>query len=178
VKKRRTLIRRLFSRRVYAGEDHTDHAVLTAASGVDHTDFQALVANAGREVKPEYKRLICEQLRRWGIPDACVSVEVISLGPSVSGRESFVGLLRLTTWHRKGALRLLLGLPILERKVRELVSTVWVAEVSDFGGLWLHAAGELQGNAATSELRSLLVSLTGARAQAHLRANGTRPAPL
>jgi hypothetical protein len=60
----------------------------------------------------------------------------------------------------------MLGLPMLDAKVRKSVAALWLADVSHFGGLWLHAGGQLQSGGPIGELRQLLVSLTGPRAQA------------
>lgn len=141
------------------------------------TDYQSL-GQAADGLHAEYQRIIELQMKRWGVSETCASVEVHQVGKAADGREVFVGAVRLHAWDRKPALRLLLGLPLLEAKVRKTIRAHWLAEVSHFSGLWLHASEKLQGTAASGELRSLVVALTGPRAQAGLRserADGSRP---
>jgi len=107
----------------------------------------------------EYKALICEQLTRGGIALACLDVEVRTAGNGRYNRPVFVAMLRLAHWERRSALRLLVGLPILEQRVKRLVRGSWLREVSHFGGMWLHASGQLQDSAAMKDLRAVLLSL-------------------
>lgn len=108
----------------------------------------------------EYQQLVGAQLRRSGICEACTTLEVRRLGRAPDGFEVFVGMLRLHDWERRSGLRLLLGLPMVERRVRRAVQGTWLADYSHFGGLWLHASEKLHATSAPHELRQLLQSLT------------------
>jgi len=62
-------------------------------------------------------------------------------------------------WDRAPSVRLLLGLPILESRLRRVVRGSWLHEVSAFGGIWLHASGQLQDSAAMEDLRTLVIEI-------------------
>jgi hypothetical protein len=132
--------------------------------GEQPTDYESLKDSGAGGLAAEYEKIIEVQMRRMGISDGCASVEVRNTGQDAAGRDIFVGLVRLGGWERKSALRLLLGLPMLDTKVRRTIEGLWLGEVSSYGGLWLHAGGQLNEASAVTELRQLMMSLTGPRA--------------
>ena len=111
-------------------------------------------STAGLQV--EYQTLIANQFRRWGISAACTTIEVRKLGQAPDGYDVFVGLVRLTRWERESALRVLLGLPLLEAKVRKTLRATWLADFSHFAGLWLHSSEQIH---QAPELHALLGKL-------------------
>lgn len=114
----------------------------------------------GVGLEVEYQTLIATQFRRWGILPSSVTVEVRKIGQAPDGFDVLVGMVRLSQWDRISGLRLLLGLPLLEHKVRKAVRSTWLADFSHFGGLWLHASEQLHtSSAGMAELRDLLVHL-------------------
>lgn len=114
----------------------------------------------GDGLEAEYETLIANQCQRWGIAEASFTVEVRQLGRGRDGMALYAGMLRLVRWERDSALRMLLGLPLLEAKIRRVVGGLWLCEVSRFGGLWLHASGQLQDTAAMKELRQAMLMLS------------------
>src|SRR6478672_4026106 len=72
------------------------------------------------EITEEYRSTILDQLLRGGVSPGCIELEVRPSGKARDGRVIFVGMLRLVHWERTSAVRLLLGLPILESRVRRL----------------------------------------------------------
>jgi hypothetical protein len=115
---------------------------------------------SGENLESEYESLISTQCRRWGISGNSVSVQVRQLGRAGDGRIVYVGMLRLTKWDRVSALRMLIGLPLLEAKLRKAVRNLWLGEVSHFSGLWLHASEQLSSTPAMKELRDVMLELT------------------
>ena len=113
----------------------------------------------GEGLEVEYQSLIATQFRRWGIATGCVTIEVRQIGRAPDGFDVFVGMVRLAQWDRTSALRVLVGLPLLEAKVRKTVRATWLADFSHFGGLWLHASESLHATPAMAELRDLMVQL-------------------
>lgn len=111
------------------------------------------------EIAGEYRSIINDQLVRGGVLGHCVEVDVRQAGKLRDGQPMFLAMLRLTTWERKSAIRLLLGLPILESRLRRAVRGSWLREVSHFGGIWVHASGQLQDGHAMEDLRSLIVDV-------------------
>ena len=111
------------------------------------------------EITAEYRDIVMDQIARGGVSASSVELDVRAAGKLRDGRVNYVGMLRLVQWERPSAVRLLLGLPILESRVRRLVRGSWLNDVSHFGGLWLHASGQLQDSDAMEDLRMLLIDI-------------------
>jgi hypothetical protein len=116
----------------------------------------------GDGLEIEYQAIIAQQFKRWGIRPSCVSVEVRKFGRAPDGFDVFVGMVRLSQWERASGFRVLLGLPLLETKVRKAVRATWLADFSHFGGLWLHASEQLHSMPGASEVRDVLADLVPA----------------
>ena len=126
------------------------------------TDYQGFLDQSVKSEEPlpaEYGKLVGATLMRWGISEGCASLEIKSVGEAADGRQTFVALIRVLAWEEQAGLRLLIGLPLLEKKIRKEIRAHWIGEVSDFGGLWLHASENLADAAAHEKLHKLLVSL-------------------
>jgi hypothetical protein len=111
------------------------------------------------EVVEEYRSLILEQLLRGGVSPDCLEIDVKPGGNSRDRRPVYVAMLRLVRWERSSALRLLLGLPILESRLRRSARGSWLNEVSHFGGVWLHASGQLQDSLVMEDLRTVMIDV-------------------
>lgn len=112
-----------------------------------------------QEIQTEYRGIILDQLIRGGVAPGCIELDIRASGRMKDGRTTFVGMVRLVHWERPSAVRLLLGLPILESRVRRTVRGSWLREVSHFGGVWLHASGQLQDTVAMEDLRTLVLDI-------------------
>jgi hypothetical protein len=123
------------------------------------TDYQNLEDTSGG-LDAEYRRMVTTHLERIGVPPECAVVEVEELDAG-RGKPAFVATVCLIAWDRNAVLRVLLGLPLLDKKVRKAAEVSWAADVSVFKGVQLRVAESLHDSRATSELRHLLVSLTG-----------------
>ncbi len=117
-------------------------------------------AGPGEGLEVEYERLVAAQFRRMGICEDCTTIEVRRVGQGPHGFDVLVGMVRLHRWERTSALRLLVGLPLIESRVRKLVRSTWLADYSHFGGLWLHASEHLHEEPGVEELRELVMALT------------------
>ncbi len=100
--------------------------------------------------------LVQEQLARGGIPSQLAQLEVRQQGEAADGLPVFAAMLRLTAWDSPAAVRLLLGLPLLERHVRRALHGHWVAEASHFAGLWVHPSTRLLDRATLHEVSVLV----------------------
>ena len=135
-------------------------AAARARPGSEHqTDYQSL-GETGGGLETEYRRLVYQHLERWGVTDRHVSVQVQQLHDH-GGKEAFTAVVCLTSWERNAVVRVLLGLPLLDKKIRKAVDVSWLADVSVFRGLQLKVAESLHDAQASAELRHLVVSLTG-----------------
>ncbi len=108
----------------------------------------------------EYERMVRAQFDRLGIASDCVTIEVRRIGHGPHGFDVLVAMVRLHRWERASALKLLVGLPLIESRLRKLVRSTWLADYSHFAGLWLHASEHLHEEPGVEELRELLASLT------------------
>src|SRR3569832_1442498 len=70
------------------------------------------------EVVDEDRSILIDQLIRGGVAPDCVEIEVKQGGKLRDGRNVYIGMLRLVKWDRAPSVRLLLGLPILESRLR------------------------------------------------------------
>ncbi|GAC1527629.1 MAG: hypothetical protein NVS2B4_05100 [Ramlibacter sp.] len=114
-----------------------------------------------QEIRSEYLVCIHEVLSRAGIARECVDVEIRHLGARADGRPAFAAMLRLVSWERTSGLRLLLGLPMLERAARRLCGASWAGEVSHYNGLWVHPSGQILDRALLKDLGADLSALEG-----------------
>ncbi len=127
----------------------------------DGADTDYLPGHGGGEgLETDYQGIIASHFRRWGVSNQCVTIEVRKIGQAPDGYDVFVGMVRLVRWERHSALRVLLGLPLLEAKIRKTVRATWLADYSHFTGLWLHTSEQLQ---VPDELRELLGALAPAQ---------------
>lgn len=120
----------------------------------------AAAAGHSEGLEVEYERLIRAQFGRLGISSDCATIEVRRIGHGPHGFDVLVAMVRLHRWERAAALRLLVGLPLIESRVRKLVRSTSLADYSHFAGLWLHASEHLHEDPGVEELRELLSSLT------------------
>ena len=123
------------------------------------TDYQSLGEAAGG-LDAEYRRIVGHHLQRWGVPESCAVVQIQQL-PDQAGKEVFLAVVCLVSWDRNSIVRVLLGLPLLDKKIRKAVEVSWLADLSIFRGVQLKVAESLHGTEASAELRHLVVSLTG-----------------
>jgi hypothetical protein len=94
------------------------------------------------DIRTRYESLLARELRHIGVPGECVHVEVGQKALD-NGRELCNIKLRIVRWERSAALRLLVGLPLLETRVRQAVAATELAESTQFAGIWLHSSGSL-----------------------------------
>lgn len=107
--------------------------------------------SAGLET--DYENAIDSQLRRMGIDPSCVHVRVCTVGRTPGGFDIVAGFLTLVQWERTSGVRLMLGMPSLEKRVRRFAGATWLADYSSFGGLWLAVSEKLD---ISGDLRTLL----------------------
>ena len=151
-------------------------STLFRRSAIGDSAFQP-AHDAAEGLEVEYRAMIVGQLsRNKGIATDCIDVNVRRFGLGPSGLDVFVGMIRLERWHRSTAVQLLLGLPLLEMKVRRSVRETWLADYSHFGGLWLHVSEHLGGRGELGELKPMMQRLSaGVDHGGHKTADATQP---
>lgn len=138
---------------------HRMRGAISTRRGEHQTDYQGLRDEAGDSLETEYERLVLRHLAQWGVHAESVVVRVDQLAPR-EGKEVFKATIYLVSWHRTTAVRVLLGLPILENKIRKVLQTLWLSDVSAFDGLAVQVSQACQQPATRSELRRIIVGLT------------------
>lgn len=126
-----------------------------------NTDYQDL-GNASGSLEAEYQRLVAHHLARWGVPEQHVVIEARAAG-SRQGRAVFDVVICLVHWDRITALRVLVGLPLFEKKIRRSLEGQWLQDVSVLRAVLVCTSERLQEPEPCAELRQTLVSLTGGR---------------
>lgn len=135
--------------------------VLRRRRSEHNTDYQDLGTASG-SLEAEYQRLVAHHLARWGVPEQHVVIEVRQAG-SRQGRLVFDVVICLAHWDRITALRVLVGLPLFEKKIRRAIEGQWLQDVSVLRAVLVCASERLQAPEPCAELRQTLVSLTGGR---------------
>lgn len=136
----------------------------------DAADTDYLPVNGGGEgLETDYQALIAAHFRRFGISNNCITIEVKKIGVAPDGYDVFIGMVRLVRWEQTSSLRVLLGIPLLEAKIRKTVRATWLADYSHFAGLWLHVSEQMQIPAELRELLGSLAPLPSATAGANLQ---------
>ena len=111
------------------------------------------------ELQADYRATLGAVLARADVDPSCVAIDVLHAGRMPGGRPRFTCFLRLVRWERRSALRLLIGLPHIEKAARQSVQDSWLGQASHFGGLWLQSASEVLEAPALRELRSAIETL-------------------
>ncbi|HYF17553.1 MAG TPA: hypothetical protein VEA40_06760 [Ramlibacter sp.] len=91
----------------------------------------------------EYRAVLANLLARIGLADAHVEMNVRHTGTAPDGLPVMGLKLRMTRWSPQ-SLKLLVGLPLLEKAAWRALRGSWVLEASHFGGVWLHASSSLE----------------------------------
>lgn len=146
-------------RKLFAGNGGTDSGGFEDAADTDYLP----VNGHGEGLETDYQGLIASHFRRFGVSNHCITIEVRKIGQAPDGFDVFVGLVRLIRWERDSALRVMLGMPVLEAKIRKSVRATWLADYSHFGGLWLHASERMKVPPELRELLGALAPLPGSK---------------
>ena len=120
-----------------------------------------------QEIQAEYRACVDEILLRAGIDAGCVDIEIRNQGTLADGRPALAIMLRLVNWERTSGLRLLLGLPMLERAARRLIGASWASEASHYTGLWVHPSGQILDRSLLKGLGADLCALEGFQSTDH-----------
>lgn len=94
-------------------------------------------------VTDQYHGLVLQELDRCGVDPHVVTVDVRQVGTAQDGLEVYAAMVHLTKWDQASSVRLLLGLPLIELKIRDAARASWLASSHHFVGLWVHASKQL-----------------------------------
>jgi hypothetical protein len=145
-------LRRLFAR----------DAAPVLNTGVDLQDISV------DELQDEYRACILEVFAKARLDKSSFGLEVHASAPLKDGRRVMTANVRLVKWDRITGLRLLVGLPMLERAVRRALAGSWASSSANFGGLWLHPSAQILDRALMKELARDLAILEDAGPYVHM----------
>lgn len=104
-----------------------------------------------------YCSLIRKTLQQCGVKSETLQIDLRCVDKASDGKPVYAAMIYIAQWERVSTLRLLIGLPLIESRLRDAARSSWMASQSHFVGIWLHASSRLE---APDELRSIIVQLT------------------
>ncbi|MDE2606683.1 MAG: hypothetical protein KGL68_12260 [Burkholderiales bacterium] len=140
-------------------------AKVAAASGAPGAEDSRWERPDTAEIVAAYLDIVRQQVEAAGIPGNAVAMDVVVVGRTGDGRPALTAMLKLSAWSERATIRLLLGLPLFEAKIRRCLRNHWLVDVSHFAGLWLHPSAPARDPQVLSQLREMLVRLEGEQVQ-------------
>jgi hypothetical protein len=130
----------------------------TVFSGLFRSSGGRALRDVAREdVATHYRNLVERNLLHCGISCDSLQIEIRCVDRAVDRKPVYAAMVYVARWERISALRLLVGLPLIEVRLREAARCSWMSSQSHFVGLWIHASSRL---ATPDELRRLILQLT------------------
>jgi hypothetical protein len=114
------------------------HARAAAASSVSSS-------LTTRDIETYYLRVIGNCLRRMLVADEDVEVRVRRAGTAASGLTAFAAYVRILRWDPIVTPVLLQNIPVIDARIRKVVSASVLLEQTHFAGLWFQAASSVPG---------------------------------
>jgi len=99
-----------------------------------------------RDIETYYLRVIGNCLKRLLVKDEDVQIGVKRTGTAPSGLTSFAGYVRILRWDPVVTPVLLQNLPVIDARIRKVVTASVLLEHTHFDGLWFQATASTQGS--------------------------------
>lgn len=99
-----------------------------------------------RDIETYYLRVIENCLKRMLIKEEDVQIGVRRTGTGPSGLSSFAGYVRVLRWDPVVTPVVLQNLPVIDARIRKVVSASVLLEHTQFDGLWVQASSSTQGS--------------------------------
>ncbi|HEY0883921.1 MAG TPA: hypothetical protein VGE20_01485 [Ramlibacter sp.] len=99
-----------------------------------------------RDIETYYLRVIGNCLKRMLIKEEDVQIGVRRTGTAASGLSSFAGYVRVLRWDPVVTPVVLQNLPVIDARIRKVVSASVLLEHTQFDGLWVQASSGTQGS--------------------------------
>jgi hypothetical protein len=97
------------------------------------------------DIETYYLGVIVDCLRRMLLPLDSFEVRVRPSGRSPAGLSAFAGYVRILKWDTVCTPILLQNLPVIDARVRKVVSASVILEGTHFAGLWFQAGSDVEG---------------------------------
>lgn len=98
-----------------------------------------------RDIENYYARVIGNCLQRMLVPPEDVELAVRRAGTDSSGLTAFTGYVRILRWNPVVTPVLLQNIPVIDARIRKLVSASVLLEHTHFAGLWFQATSSAEG---------------------------------
>jgi hypothetical protein len=102
-----------------------------------------------RDIETYYLRVIGNCLKRMLIKEEDVQIGVRRTGTAPSGLSSFTGYVRVLRWDPVATPVVLQNLPVIDARIRKVVSASVLLEHTQFDGLWFQATSSTKGSPTT-----------------------------
>lgn len=99
-----------------------------------------------RDIENYYFRVIFGCLRRMLIREQDVEVTIKRAGTAPSGLSVFAGYVQILRWDPVATPVLLQNLPVMDARIRKVVSASVLLEHTEFAGLWFQATSSTEGS--------------------------------
>ncbi len=99
-----------------------------------------------RDIETYYLRVIGNCLKRMLIKEEDVFIRVRRTGTAPSGLSSFAGFVQVLRWDPVVTPVVLQNLPVIDARIRKVVSASVLLEHTHFEGLWFQATSSTQGS--------------------------------
>lgn len=99
-----------------------------------------------RDIETYYLRVIGNCLKRLLVKEEDVQIGVKRTGTAPSGLTSFAGYVRILRWDPVVTPVLLQNLPVIDARIRKVVTASVLLEHTHFDGLWFQATASTQGS--------------------------------
>lgn len=99
-----------------------------------------------RDIETYYLRVIGNCLKRMLVKEEDVQIGVKRTGTGPSGLSSFAGYVRILRWDPVVTPVVLQNLPVIDARIRKVVSASVLLEHTQFDGLWLQASSSMTGS--------------------------------
>ena len=118
------IIDRMFARR---GRADGGQAISAVSSELTHSDIEKY-----------YLRIMTDMMRRMLISADSVEIAVRRAGVGPNGLTSFAGYVRILRWDAAMPV-MLQNMPVIDARIRKVVSASVILEHTHFAGLWFQA---------------------------------------
>lgn len=99
-----------------------------------------------RDIETYYLRVIGNCLKRMLVKEEDLQIGVKRTGTGPSGLSSFAGYVRILRWDPVVTPVVLQNLPVIDARIRKVVSASVLLEHTQFDGLWLQASSSMKGS--------------------------------
>ena len=96
------------------------------------------------DIEKYYLRIIADMMRRMMVPADSVEIGVKRSGTGPTGLTAFAGYVRILRWDPIMPV-LLQNLPVIDGRIRKVVSASVILEHTHFAGLWFQATATAEG---------------------------------